>query len=202
MKTRFAIIVLIVSVLTVLLVAAGSSPVRRVSHGYIHVRPGGVTADDTALTVTTSAWTHVRDWVEIPEDWDSVSISLYAYGDGDGAGDPNQGVVDCNLYVAHEFGPAIHVCRFSVEVGNLRLSHDPEPGTRIRTDEAADTNTRWAEGPFTLTESFWRSPIWMSGKEDGVGELNFGHQGATRIRVNLDNMADATQWFVVMTGRK
>jgi len=183
--------------------AGGGTP-RRQARGYIHVRPGGVTADDAELTVTNSAWSTVRGWVEIPEEWDSLSISVYAYGDGSGAGDPHGAVADCNLYVAHAFGSAIHVCRFSVEVGNLRLSHDPAygAGSQYRRDEAADENYKWAEGPFVLNESFWRTPIWMSGKVDGIGELNFNHQGATHVRVQFDNMQDATRWQAVMTGRR
>lgn len=202
--TPFILLAAVLAVCVVLSMATAQPARRLVFHGYVHIRPGGVTANDAELTADAMAWNTVRDWVQIPEDWQSVSVSLYAYGDGVGAGDPHGAVVDCNLYVAHEFGSAMHVCRFSAEVGHLRLSHDPAygPGSQYRSDELPDVNHKWAEGPFVLTEDFWRTPVRMSGKVDGVGELNFNHNGATHIRVNLDNMTDATRWHVVMTGRK
>jgi len=182
--------------------AQGPTP-KRSYHGYVQVRPGGVTANDTALTVSTSHWTVCDGWVDIKEEWDTVSLSFYAYGDGVGAGDPHGAVFDANLYVAHEYGSAIHVCRFSGEIGNLQMSCDPAygPGSEYN-GGSASTDYKWAQGPFVLNESFWRSPIGVSGKEDGIGELNFNPSGATKIRVLFDNLADASTWYCVMTGRK
>lgn len=196
----FGLFVFLVAVSTISL--SQPTPQRQV-HGYRHIRPGGVTTNDTALTVSTSHWTVCNGWATIPEEWDSISLSVYAYGDGDGAGDPHGAVFDANLYVAHEYGSAIHVCRFSGEVGNLQMSCDPVsgPGSEYN-GGAASTDYKWAQGPFVLNESFWRTPIYMSGKADGIGELNFNHNGATKIRVQFDNLADASKWYCVMTGRK
>jgi hypothetical protein len=201
---RMALVLMAVLIALSVALSGSDTPKRQV-HGYKHVRPGGVTANDAALTATTSTWGDIDDWVEIPEDWDSLSLSIYAYGDGSGAGDPHGAVFDANLYVAHEFGSALHACRFHGEIGNLQMSHDPAfgPGSQYAyAGGAADLNHKWAEGPFQLVESFWRTPVGMSGKVDGVGELNINHNGATKIKVLFDNTADATQWFCVMTGRR
>lgn len=174
----------------------------RVPRGYIHLRPGGVDANDTPLTASTSTWYDVNDWVRIREDWGTVSISIYAYGDGDAAGDPNAGVFDANLYVVHEYGAPMHVCAVSGTIGEMELSHDPVVGwgSNYRSGSAPDPNHKWAEGPMTLNDESWRYPVGVSGEPNGVGEINFNPAGATHIQI-LFEKTDITTLYAIMTGR-
>jgi len=200
-----ALIVLCLGGLVAGLFGQSASPTEyKVSHGYKHVRPGGVSSNDTALTVSTSSWHDVSEWQQIPEDWDSVSLSFYGYGDGSGPGSPNGGTANAYIYVVHEYGSAIHVANVTLHFGQLQMSHDPAYGwgSHYRTSQVADPNHTWADGPISSSQQSWRSPVQVSGTTNGIGEVSFNHQGATRIRVLFDGKADVTTVFAVMTGRR
>lgn len=176
-------------------------------HYYMHLRPGGVTADDTQLTPSTSSWYDVNDAVPIPEEWSlgSVSLSVYAYGDGTAEGDPNAGTFDANVYVVTEFGSAARVCALSGTIGELELSHDPtsRPPLAYRPSAIADPNHKWAEGAFTINTgaSCWRTDVNATGETNGIGEVRFAPGGATHIVILFDNMASVTKLYALMTGR-
>ncbi len=205
MKHAFRIlVVLTVGGLVAGLFGQTSNDPTRVPRGYVHIRPSGVSANDTALTVSTSSWHDVSGWQSIPQDWDSMSISFFAYGDGTGIGNPYGGSVTAKVYVVHEYGSAIPVVDVSLHVGNLELSHDPAygPGSQYRASQVADPNHKWVDGPITVNQRMWRSPVEVTGISDGIGEINFNHAGATSIKVLFSSKTDITTIYAVMTGRK
>jgi len=186
----------------------GYQPVSyRLPHYYKHLRPNGVSADDTPLTPSTSSWYDVNDAIAIPEEWSlgSVSVSIYAYGDGTGEGDPNAGTFDANLYVVTEFGSAARVCALSGAIGDLELSHDPAAGwgSAYRPSQIADPNRKWAEGPMTIhtTADCWRGPVSATGEPNGIGEITFKPAGATHAFILFDNKSNITKLYALLTGR-
>ena len=200
---RFTAILLAI-VLAVVAVGSYQPQIHRVSHGYVHIRPGGVDSPDSDLTTSTATWTNVGGWERIPQDWSTISVSFYGYGDGDGGGDPASGEFAGKIYVVHECGSASPVCAFDGLIGELQMSHDPVAGvgSHYRIAQAADPNHKWAEGPLVVTGGMWRTPVCSSGTTNGIGELNLDHNGATNIRVLFTSFSGVTKMYAVMTGRQ
>jgi hypothetical protein len=199
-------ILLALAALVVLGLSLGQASYQPVEYktfrGYLHIRPSGVSSNDTLPGLSTSSWTDVQGWQRIPEDWTSISISIYGYGDGDGAGNPENGTFTATVYLANEFGGAMDVCGVTGAIGQVRMSHDPVIG--FGSEYAAgtpDTDHKWAE-LMTLASECWRAPVNVAGKIDGIGEINFAPLGATHVKVFFTAKTNITTLYAVMTGRK
>lgn len=174
-----------------------------VPRGYVHVRPGGVASDDTLPGADTSLWSNLEDWVRIPQDWSSISIAVYGYGDGSAEGNPENGTFTATVYLGHEYSGALDVCTVTGSIGQVQMSHDPVtgPGSEYRTGGVADPNYKWAE-LLTLSSECWRAPVSVSGKVNGIGEINVNPFGATHVKVFFTSKTNISTLYAVMTGRK
>ncbi|MCE5324892.1 MAG: hypothetical protein ABFE07_10225 [Armatimonadia bacterium] len=160
-----------------------------------------VSANDTALGVTTNNWTTVGVnasglFVSIPSGWTWVRFGAIVYGDGDGAGDPHNGTFTYKALAVHRGGPAETVCTGTMTGGNLRLSHYPYGNVDAVSDAAS---TKWIEGPPTCTD-YWPTAAMVAGTGDDVGSVSFATNGAMAFGVEVTAITNLTTVYLVYTG--
>lgn len=158
-----------------------------------------VTANDTALTTSTRAWSSVVDsalFVPIPQDWTWVRFAVIAYGDGDGAGDPSAGTFNYRVFAVRYRCSAELVCTGAMAVGGLTLSHYPYGSQTVLSDP---TSYRFVEGPPTCTD-YWSTGAEASGTTDDLGSVSFATGGSFGFGVEITSMATMTSAIIIYTG--
>jgi len=149
-----------------------------------------VTSDDSALGTTDSSWTDCAAlFIEIPAEWNVLSLSFYGYGDGDGAGDPNDATFSFDVYVCDYFGGAEMLSSGNSGVfGAQQMSHNPYTGAELNSG-AVSTSYCWAD---TITEgtTYWSTAIYYTDYEgnDRRAKLKFDRHEAYGLWVRIYDM--------------
>jgi len=118
-----------------------------VQNSAIHVAT--VTADASALTSTTSSWTHCKAlFTPIPTEWGTISLSFYGFGDGDGVGSPNNATYAYKVFLCDLYGGATLITNGTGAIGAQQMSHTPDNGTELNSG-AVSANYTYSD---TITE--------------------------------------------------
>lgn len=174
-------------------------PLGTVQHRWQRMRT--VTASDTPMTGITKAWTTIKSkFTKIPSTANYVRIACYADGDGSAEGDPNGGSFSWKLFICDEFGSAQEVGYGTWAIGELALSHDPDPATGTETALTYGTtdpdSSKWGELP-VLTASYFGGPD-VSGTTDDIGSIKFDSGGAYGVWLEVTSLSNVTNLYIML----